>query len=177
MIEDPPSEAEAAVAILHAREPEEAILLIRRATNPQDPWSGHWAFPGGRRDAADHDLLDTALRELREECSIELSRDHLTQSLPWVWAGRRLGSRLCVAPFGFVLPHAIPAFVDPEEAVQALWAPVSMLADKRLHARMPVPGFPNGTHWPAIEINSVPMWGFTYRLVCQWIGIETLPEA
>ena len=25
-----------------------AVLLLRRATHPLDPWSGHIAFPGGR---------------------------------------------------------------------------------------------------------------------------------
>lgn len=73
---------EAAVAVLLAKHPVESILLIRRATNPADPWSGHWSFPGGRRDVSDPDLVTTALRELNEECGILLDRTQLTRELP-----------------------------------------------------------------------------------------------
>jgi hypothetical protein len=38
--------------VLRARDPLE-ILLIKRATSERDPWSGHMALPGGRRDGAD----------------------------------------------------------------------------------------------------------------------------
>ncbi len=169
-------EPEAAVAILHARLPEESILLIRRATNPRDPWSGHWSFPGGRRDPEDRDLLDTALRELREECSIILPREHLSATLPPSSAGRRVGRHIWVAPFGFRLEQRLPVSVDPSEAVEAVWAPVSVLADRSNHRRMPVPGLPPEMKWPAIPLNHVPLWGFTYRLICHWLGMDMPSE-
>ena len=37
------------------------VLLIKRADNPRDHWSGHIAFPGGRWHAADITLAATAL--------------------------------------------------------------------------------------------------------------------
>ena len=40
------------------------VLLGRRRDDPRDPWSGHIAFPGGRREPSDRDLLDTAVRDL-----------------------------------------------------------------------------------------------------------------
>ncbi len=164
-------EPEAAVVIVHARLPEESILLIRRATNPRDPWSGHWSFPGGRRDPGDRDLLDTALRELREECDIVLPREQLAATLPPSMAGRRVGRHIWVAPFGFRVEECLPVKVDPSEAVEAVWAPVSLLADPTRHQRMPVPGLPTEMKWPAIPLNEVPLWGFTYRLVCDWLGL------
>lgn len=173
----PQMEPEAAVVILHAQLPEESILLIRRATNPRDPWSGHWSFPGGRRDPDDRDLLDTALRELREECDIVLPREQLSATLPPSSAGRRVGRQIWVAPFGFRVEEALPARVDPSEAVEAVWAPVSVLADRVNHQRMPVPGLPPEMKWPAIPLNNVPLWGFTYRLICDWLGMEIAEEA
>lgn len=167
-----PSEPEAAVAIVQARWPEESILLIRRATNPLDPWSGHWAFPGGRRDAEDRDLLETALRELREECGIQLERAQMGKALDHAWAGRRVGRRIQVAPFSFEIDQAIDPIVDQREAAEAIWAPVSLLKDLTLHARMAVPGLPQDVLWPAIRLKDIPLWGFTYRLVCQWVGVE-----
>ena len=67
-LSEQPSGGRAAVALVlreNAGDPE--ILLIRRAERKGDPWSGHMAFPGGREDARDESLLETALRETREE--------------------------------------------------------------------------------------------------------------
>jgi len=70
-------EPEAAVAIVRTRGPRRSILLMRRSERKEDSWSGHWSFPGGRRDPDDPDLLHTALRELKEECGVRLDRKHM----------------------------------------------------------------------------------------------------
>ncbi len=46
------------------------LLMIRRASAPDDPWSGHMAFPGGHQDPEDDTPLDTALRETQEEINL-----------------------------------------------------------------------------------------------------------
>ena len=51
------------------------LLLIRRAEDERDPWSGHIALPGGRMDPDDRDLRATAIRETREELGFELEGD------------------------------------------------------------------------------------------------------
>ena len=58
------------------------VLLMRRAERADDSWSGQWSLPGGRREPGDLDLVETALRELEEECGIRLGRDQLEQALP-----------------------------------------------------------------------------------------------
>ena len=176
-MQDPKPEeqqASAAVAIVHARAPVESILLIRRATNPNDPWSGHWSFPGGRRDPEDPDLLATALRELREECSIELHRSSLVQALPPAMAGRMVGRFLTVAPFVFDVEDQLEARLNQTEAVDYLWTPVQLLADISLHRWQTVPGIPPERLFPALDLQGTPLWGFTYRVMCEWLGI-TIP--
>lgn len=42
------------------------ILLIRRAINERDPWSGDVALPGGKVEADETDF-EAAIRECREE--------------------------------------------------------------------------------------------------------------
>jgi 8-oxo-dGTP pyrophosphatase MutT (NUDIX family) len=164
------ADPEAAVAIVRARAPEESILLIRRTERVGDPWSGHWSLPGGRRDAGDPDLLHTALRELAEECAILLTREQLEVALPATSVGRLLGPRMLVAPFVFSVDHELPTIADPEEAVEAVWVPVSLLRDPSRHEVQSVPGMPPDMQFPGIRLNGVPLWGFTYKLVTDWLG-------
>ena len=166
----------AAVAILHASSPDESILLMRRAQRTGDPWSGHWSFPGGRTEASDADLLHTALRELREECGILLEREMLTERLADDWAGRVVGSSLMVAPFVFQIPRQIPAILDESEAAEAVWMPMSTLRDLSLHRVREIPGVPAERKFPAFELRGTPVWGFTYRVLCQWAGVPVAPE-
>ena len=163
---------DAAVAILHARCPAESVLLIRRTERENDPWSGHWSFPGGRCAPEDRDLLHTALRELEEECGIRLAREQLAAALPPTLARRRVGRFLLVAPFVFRVDDERPTVLDPQEAVEALWVPLSVLRDPARHALQPVPGLPPEAWFPAIALPGPPLWGFTYRLITDWLGLN-----
>ena len=67
------------------------VLLGHRRMSGIDPWSGHLALPGGRREEGDRDFLDTALRECAEEAGIEIARARVLGALPDVVAGRVTG--------------------------------------------------------------------------------------
>jgi 8-oxo-dGTP pyrophosphatase MutT (NUDIX family) len=69
------------------------VLVVKRAENPLDPWSGDWALPGGMMKPLDRDLLQTVIREVKEETSIDLARsaslirelDYFATSIrPWL---------------------------------------------------------------------------------------------
>ena len=55
------------------------LLFIKRAEWAGDPWSGQVAFPGGRHEPHDPDLLTTSVRETQEETGIDLAADTLQQ--------------------------------------------------------------------------------------------------
>jgi 8-oxo-dGTP diphosphatase len=164
-------DSEAAVAIVRTQSPDDAILFIRRAERVGDPWSGHWSFPGGRRDPSDRDLLETALRELAEECGVVLTAANLESELPTREVGRRVGMSMMVAPFVFRVEHELPTTLDHREAVEALWTPVRLLRDPDNHTLQSVPGMPVEMQFPAMDLNGVPLWGFTYQLVTDWLKI------
>ena len=173
------AEAEAAVAIVRACEAQECVLLMRRSEREDDSWSGHWSFPGGRCDPGDPDLLHTALRELEEECGIRLGREQSEGALPIVLARRRVGRFIPVAPFLFRIDARLPTTLDPKEAVEAAWIPLSQLRDPARHLLQPVPRRPQEMLFPTVPLSGTPLWGFTYRLIADWLGLipRQLPHA
>ena len=164
-------EPEAAVAIVEAHSEPHSVLLIRRAEREGDSWSGHWSFPGGWRQAGDPDLLCAAIRELQEECGVGLAREYMESALPHTLARRRVGRYVLVAPFVFRVESEFSTILDPREAVEALWVPIARLRDPGQHALRPAPGRPANMLFPAVQLDHVPLWGFTYRLITDWLAL------
>ena len=64
----------AAVALIEYCAEESEFLLLQRAIHPDDPWSGHLSFPGGRKEEDDQDLLATCIRETAESVGARVRR-------------------------------------------------------------------------------------------------------
>ena len=170
----------AAVAAILRDGPEGAeVLLIRRAERAGDPWSGHMAFPGGRRDPADADLYVTAVRETREEVGIDLAT-HGTllgrlADTPAMVRSRRSG--LVVTPFVFALGPLQPdALVfDPEEVAEALWAPIAKLAQGEGAGTVAWEIEGRTLDLPCWRIDGRVVWGLTYRMLQMLFEAMGLP--
>ncbi len=165
-----PAKPQAAVAIVRARATD-SILLMRRTEREEDPWSGHWAYPGGRAEAFDADPLQTALRELHEECGLALDATCLLRALEPLPARRRRPPYIVVAPFLLHVQDELPTTIDPEEAAEAVWMPLSEWRDPLRHRLRAVPNMPPDCLFPAIDWKAHPVWGFTYRLTTDWLGL------
>jgi 8-oxo-dGTP pyrophosphatase MutT (NUDIX family) len=126
---DPAHPRAAVAAILRERDPAVGaeLFFIRRAEHPGDPWSGHIAFPGGRREADDATLLETAARETREEVGLDLGRAELLARLPDLPAmGRTRRTNLVVTPFVFALREEQTVTAN-DEVAETLWVPLARL--------------------------------------------------
>lgn len=56
------------IVVLAKDDNKNKILLIKRGKNP---FKGYWAFPGGRIEPTDEDIMYTAKRELKEETGLD----------------------------------------------------------------------------------------------------------
>lgn len=136
------------------------IAFIRRSERDGDPWSGHMALPGGRRDRADADLATTARRETLEEVGVEL--DGHVARLP-DQTGRT--SRGLVAAFVHVLDHRPALHPDPREVAEALWIPLKNLVDPAATVKVRWTGIP----LPAVDHDGRIIWGLTHRILTSFL--------
>lgn len=96
LFENPASAAAGVVIDVHGR-----VLLVRRKI---EPFSGSWALPAGYQEIDEHPR-DTVVREIREECGIEVEVRELFDLL-YVPSPQRKPANLAVylcAPLGGVL--------------------------------------------------------------------------
>jgi 8-oxo-dGTP pyrophosphatase MutT (NUDIX family) len=142
-------------------------LLIRRARCEGDPWSGHIAFPGGRKSSTDRSLLETAVREAREETGIDLTE-------PVGAVGRLEPVRpesvglpsLCILPLVFPVAGSTSARAASSEVDEAFWVPISQLQDpgsETVH-RVEI-GSGAVRSFPAVSVADQVIWGLTRRIL------------
>ena len=143
------------------------MLLIRRAKKATDPWSGHMAFPGGRQDPSDRDLLHTAVRETREEVGLELLPDRQLigrlDDLPAMVRGTRLG--LVIAPFVFAIENDPVLVPRAEEVEEVVWAELSALSRGALDAKYGYEFEGRTVELPSFDVGGRIVWGMTHRML------------
>lgn len=159
--------ARAAVAMILAG-PEDGLNLcmIRRAEQAGDPWSGHYAFPGGRAQAGDASPRAVAERETGEEVGLALENGHLLgplSEMPVRLGGVDTGMRL--STFVYYLGPETPAFSPNSEVAAAYWVPLSHLwdADQGTHLALEREGVK--MIFPAIRYRDYVIWGLTFRVL------------
>ena len=162
--------ASAAVALIITECESPSVLLLKRAKNTNDPWSGQWAFPGGRMEDEDKDLLDTSIRETYEECGYLLSREELVMPLPHASAGNYSGFPVIVAPFLWKIKEEGELQLDTTEMEDARWQEIDHLKDMSLHKNdLVIPEYPEHS-FSYVMLDGVPLWGFTYRVLMNYFN-------
>jgi len=157
--------ASVAAVLRYASEPE--VLLIRRTEAPGDPWSGQMAFPGGRQEPEDPNLVATALRETEEEVGIDLNRSaELLGRLDDVQAtarARRLD--LVIVPHVFVLREPVVLRLSSSEVDEALWAPLGPMLGGQAATTRPWEHEGHRLDLPGYRVGRHIVWGLTYRML------------
>lgn len=174
---DPPPDSaiaiEAAVAVVLRGQPEDLeLLLIKRARNPRDPWSGHMALPGGRQDATDADLVHTAVRETWEETGVVLRREPAHDPLgplPRVAPQGAPLPRIRISPFVFGVPADTRAYAASPEVARVHWTPLRLLRDPGTLDRVEM-SLPGGVRtFPCFRLHDEIVWGLTYRILSDFL--------
>lgn len=168
--------ARAAVAmVLLASRDDAHLLLIQRAHRDGDPWSGHMALPGGRKDPDDVDLIHTARRETQEEVGIDLSADaDLVGELDQLRAVARFRPLdLVISPFVFRLRRSVSLALNDREVRSAIWVPLSFFQTPVAAGRYrrEVEGI--AMEFPCYRYQGYTIWGLTHQILDGFLAIVT----
>lgn len=178
--DDPPihvgDRLQAAVSVVIRGGSDLELLLIKRSQSEHDPWSGHMALPGGRRDLADRSLRDTARRETLEETGLDLGRwgatlGRLNDVVP---SSVRL-PKLTISAFVFGVPASTTARVASREIESVYWVPLDVLRNPANVGTVEVP-LPGGSRgFPSYRVEGEHVWGLTHRILSEFL--ERYPDA
>ncbi len=162
-VADPTGRREAAVALIWAPDPD-ALLLIRRAEHPADPWSGQMGLPGGRRAQEDPDLLATAVRETLEEVGVDLSAAALLGALDDLAPTTQLLPAILVRPFVFQVAGR-PALSLNSEVAAARWVDLDSLLVPGAYDTYPVEARGFRLSRQGYRLPEGVVWGMTERIL------------
>lgn len=155
------------------------ILFIQRSERLGDPWSGHIAFPGGKREEGDADDAATAAREAMEETGIDVRELHFMGALHdrRVLSGGRALPNASFSAFVWVAGSDYePSFrLETAEVAAAWWEPLSTLEPQNMD--------PQGVARPALRAifgaagaSAVPEWTRLHLAMFPAIKLRGAPK-
>lgn len=161
---DPPPRASAVLVLIYGKDEAAHTLLMKRPAY-EGVHSGQMAFPGGRQEPEDPDLLSTALREFREETGATAEAEVLGALTP-VYIPP---SRSLVTPFVAVAAQAGPFAPDPREVDHLVEAPLKLLLRddivKRSQQHIAMLG--RTVEIPYFDVQGHVVWGATAMMLAE----------
>ena len=156
---------EAAVLAPVYRDVDGRVRLVFILRSAHGVHGGQIAFPGGRREPEDADLVATALREAEEEIGLRPAEVTILEPLPVVATAT---TGFSIAPFLGRLAGPPPTWRPHEaEVAEVLEVPIDELADPAHHGEelRAFGGWPEPRPMPFYRIGEHKLWGATYRIV------------
>ena len=150
------------IPVYRSQDGELHIVMILR--NPGGVHGGQIAFPGGKHDPEDETMLDTALREVREELGLIVERNDVLAELPMEQT-RTTGYRV----FPFIARIAVPDRwqIAEREIAEIVDVKLTDLTRRDAHDKM-IGRFPTWEKAQQVSfyrIGEHRLWGLSYRIL------------
>ena len=152
-------QASVLIALTDHEDPE--VILTKRASGLSSH-GGEIAFPGGKYDETDPDLLFTALREAHEEVGLSPDQVDIIASLGQVMSKHGLQ----VTPWVGIIPKSVELTANPGELDEVFSVPLSFFMADQRYATDEIRFKGKAVYVPAWEYEGHIIWGLTaYMLV------------
>jgi 8-oxo-dGTP pyrophosphatase MutT (NUDIX family) len=143
------------------------MLFIRRSATVATHQS-QVAFPGGRSEPDDADILSTALREAQEEVGL---RPETVEVLGRLTTSATMTSNYLVTPFVGVIGMPTNLRADEHEVAEIFSVPFAALRDPRFRGRIKWNRGGSIQEYPAIIYGEQPIWGLTLRITEELLAL------
>lgn len=157
---------QAAVLVPVTRSGNPELLLTRRARG-LSTHGGEVAFPGGRHDPEDADLLHTALRESREEVGLEPNKVQVAGSLSQVVS--RHG--ILVTPYVGIIPPGLSYTANVDEIDSIFSAPLDFFAEDVRETTHRIDYLGESWYVPSYRFGQYKIWGLTAVMVVELVNL------
>jgi len=147
-----------------------STVLIQRPIY-EGTHSDQLAFPGGKMEESDSDLIHTALRETEEEVGLDPAKVQILGLLSEIYIPP---SNFLVLPVvGFVesLPKLIP---DPREVADILNPPLSTFFNPALRKEKSIyiPHYDTTIQAPYFDVFGKTLWGATAMMISEFVELS-----
>lgn len=158
--------SEAAVLLPITRSDEPELVLTLRASG-LSTHGGEVAFPGGRRDPDDHDLIHTALREAEEEVGLPPGLVEVIGPLsPLV---SRFGIR--VTPYVGVVPDYVEYRPNDAEIAAVFAVPLRFFCDDPREVTHRIDYEGRSFYVPCYQYENYKIWGLTAVMIVELVNL------
>lgn len=135
--------------------------LIQR-TVYEGKHSGQISLPGGKPEPTDIDLMDTAIRECKEEIGVQVDRTHIFHQLSEVYVPP---SNFLITPYLAFMDTELSFEKDHREVAEIIEIPLKKISPKsRTTTRIEV-GTSVFQRFPAYHIHEKIIWGATATIL------------
>lgn len=156
---------EAAVLMPFVDQPDPELILTVRAQG-MPTHAGEVAFPGGKRDPGDRDLLHTALRESHEEVGLAQREVEVIGQLSPL--ASRFGMK--VTPFVGVVRAGVDLTPEPGEIETIFQVPLSFFLEEEPELSPPIDFYGRRLCMPSYSYEDKRIWGLTAFMILDLIN-------
>jgi len=154
----------AVLSLFYPKNERAYLLLIVRASYP-GVHSSQIAFPGGKKEAGDIDLMYTALRETNEEVGVKMSEVNIVKQWSDIYIPP---SNFIVSPFMGIIEHRPQFILQAEEVSAVIELPVCDLLNDQLIQNIKMStSYSKNIDVPAFVIEKHIVWGATAMILSE----------
>lgn len=161
-----PNFREAAVLMALTRSENPELLLTLRAQG-LSTHGGEVAFPGGRRDPEDADLMSTALREAQEEVGLSPGLVEIVGPLSEV-VSRHL---VKVTPYVGIVPDYVEYRANADEIDSVFSVPLDFFANDPRETTHRIDYLGRRWYVPSYQFDGYKIWGLTAVMVVELVNL------